>query len=73
MVNRLEKVQHMLYVVIMIYYGLHNSIFIVQFKRIIINFISIIGLLIVQYLSHALLKKAPFRTLSGSNELMPQT
>ena len=52
MVNRLEKVQHVLYVVIMIYYGLYNSVLIVQFKRIIINFITMIGLQIVQCLSH---------------------
>ena len=43
MVNGLEKVQHLSYIVILIYCGFHNSILIVQFKRI-INFISIIGL-----------------------------
>ena len=41
----------------MIYYGFHNSILIVQFKRIIINFISIIDLQIVQCLSHTLFEK----------------
>ena len=56
MVNRLEKVQHVLYVV-MIYYGFHNSILFVQFKRIIIDFISIVALQIVQCLFHTLFEK----------------
>ena len=59
--NRLEKVQHVLDVVIMIHYGLHNGILIVQFKRIIINFISIIGLQIVQCLSYTLFEKVTIR------------
>ena len=42
----------------MIYYGFHNSTLIVQFKKIIINFISIIGLQIVQCLSRTLLEKS---------------
>ena len=37
MVNRFEKVQRVLYVVIIIYYGFHSSTLIVQFKR--FNFI----------------------------------
>ena len=73
MVNRLKKVQHVLYVVIMMYYGINNSISIVQFKRIIINFISIIDLQILQCFDIHCLKKAPFCTLSGSDELMPRT
>ena len=73
MVNRLKKVQHGLHLVIMMYYGINNSISIVQFKKIIINFISIIDLQILQCFDIHCLKKAPFWTLSGSDELMPRT
>ena len=52
--NILKKIQHVLYIVMRIYYEFHNSILIVQFERIIINFISIISLQIVQCLSHTL-------------------
>ena len=57
LVNRLKKVYNVLYVVIMIYYRFQKSILIVQFKRIIINFISIIGLQIVKCISHTLFEK----------------
>ena len=73
MANRLEKVQHVLCVVIMIYYWFYNSILIAQFKKIIINFIGIICLQIVQCLPIHCLKKTQFQTLSGFDELMPQT
>ena len=57
LVNRLKKVYNVLYVVIMIYYRFQKSILIVQFKRIVINFISIIGLQIVKCISHTLFEK----------------
>ena len=60
-----------IYVTLMIYYGFHNSKLIAQFKRIIINFISIISLQIVPF--RCTVWKAPFRTVSGCDELMPQT